>query len=195
MKISRTEIEHLGVAWLVLGLCFSVRYLFHQPQLFPTFFLIALIGLGTAFIGHELAHKLVAQKFGYQAEFRLWWLGLVIAALTAFLTMGRILFAAPGAVYIFAYTRPREEGVIAVSGPLANLVLAFLFYFFLGQGNGFTAIIGQYGFIINLWLAAFNLLPIPPLDGSKVMSWNLGVWIIVTATAWGLFVLTMAGIV
>ncbi len=193
MRISRTEIEHLGIAWLVLGLCFSIRYLLLQPHLFPRFFLLALIGLGAAFIGHELAHKLVAQKFGYQAEFRLWWLGLVLAALFAFLTMGRVLFAAPGAVYILAYTRPREEGVIAVSGPLANLVLATLFYL-LSQGVGFIATIGQWGFMINLWLAAFNLLPIPPLDGRKVMSWSLRAWIAVTIIAWGLFGLIMAGI-
>lgn len=192
MRISRIEIEHLGIAWIVLGLCFSIRHLFSRPELFPKFFLLSLIGLGTAFIGHELAHKLVAQKFGYQAEFRLWWLGLVIAALSAFLTMGRVLFAAPGAVYILAYTRPREEGVIAVSGPLANLVLAFFFYF-LSQGGGFAAAIGQWGSMINLWLAAFNLLPIPPLDGRKVMSWNLGVWIGVTVIAWGLFMFTITG--
>lgn len=158
------------------------------------FLLVALIALGTAFIGHELAHKLVAQNFGYQAEFRLWRLGLIIAAISAIVTMGHILFAAPGAVYILAYTRPREEGLISISGVLANLLLAF-FFFFLSRGSGFVGLIGDWGVLINLWLAAFNLLPIPPLDGSKVMPWNLGVWIVVTAVAWGLFVLKMIGIV
>ncbi len=194
MRLSRTEIEHLTIAWIVLGLCFSVRYLF-QPQIFPKYFLLALIGVGTAFLGHELAHKLLAQKFGYWAEFRLWWLGLLIAALSAFLTLGRLLFAAPGAVHILSYTTRKEEGIISVSGPLANLVLALFFYFVVSQGSGFTALIGKYGFMINLWLAAFNLLPIPPLDGKKVMSWNLGIWILITAITWGWFFLTMIGVV
>lgn len=193
MTMSRTEMQHLTIAWFVLGLCFSIRYLF-RPELFPKFFLLALIGVGTAFIGHELAHKLVAQKFGYQAEFRLWWLGLLIAAVSAIATMGRILFAAPGAVYIFSYyTRPREEGLIAVSGAVANLVLAFFFYL-LSLGNGFAAAIGHWSFRINLWLAAFNLLPIPPLDGTKVMAWNVAVWVVVAAIAWGLFALVIMGI-
>lgn len=193
MTMSRTEMQHLTIAWLVLGLCFSIRYLF-RPELFPKFFLLALIGVGTAFIGHELAHKLVAQKFGYQAEFRLWWLGLLIAAISAIATMGRILFAAPGAVYILSYyTRPREEGLIAVSGAVANLVLAFFFYL-LSLGNGFAAAIGNWGFMINLWLAAFNLLPIPPLDGTKVMAWNVAVWVVVATIAWGLFALVIMGI-
>jgi len=193
MRISRTEIQHLAIAWIVLGLCFSVRYLFSRPSLFLMFFLVALIGLGTAFIGHELAHKLVAQKFGYQAEFRLWWLGLIIAALSAIISMGRILFAAPGAVYILSYyIGRREEGLISISGALANLVLAF-FFFFMSQGSGFAGLVGDWGLTINLWLAAFNMLPIPPLDGRKVMSWNLGVWLIITVVAWGLFVFRLAG--
>ena len=29
---------------------------------------------------------------------------------------------------------------------------------------------------VNLWLAIFNMLPIPPLDGSKVLSWNKVIW-------------------
>jgi len=37
------------------------------------------------------------------------------------------------------------------------------------------------------------MLPIPPLDGRKVMSWNLGVWLIITVVAWGLFVFRLAG--
>lgn len=193
MRISQTEIQHLTIAWLVLGLCFSIRYLLFQPHLFLPYFIVALIALGTAFIGHELAHKLVAQNFGYQAEFRLWWLGLVIAAISAVVTMGRVLFAAPGAVYILGYPRAREEGFISVSGVLANLLLAF-FFFFLSQGGGFLGLIGDFSVLINLWLAAFNLLPVPPLDGSKVISWNLGVWLIVTAIAWGLFVLKTFGI-
>ncbi len=36
---------------------------------------------------------------------------------------------------------------------------------------------------LNAFLAVFNLLPIPPLDGSKIMPWNLTLWISVFAVA------------
>jgi Zn-dependent protease len=40
---------------------------------------------------------------------------------------------------------------------------------------------------VNLWLAIFNMLPIPPLDGSKVFSWDKRIWTILFAVLIGLF--------
>ncbi len=191
---SRTEVKELAIAWLVLGLCFSIGYFFTAPARFPLFFMVSLIGVGSGFIFHELAHKLVAQKYGFRAEFRLWRMGLIIALASAVLTMGRFLFAAPGAVHIFAYTRPREQGIISLSGPVSNLALAGMFYFLSGLG-GIAGLIGIYGFQINLWLAAFNLLPIGPLDGRAVMSWSMPLWVLVLVLSWGLLGLTWFGYV
>jgi Zn-dependent protease len=39
--------------------------------------------------------------------------------------------------------------------------------------------IGERGFYINLFLAGFNMLPIPPFDGEKVLKWNPIIWAIV----------------
>ena len=36
---------------------------------------------------------------------------------------------------------------------------------------------------VNVWLALFNLLPIPPLDGSKVMLWDIRIWVVSFAAA------------
>jgi len=189
---SKTEVKELAVAWLVLGLCFSVGYIFTGPARFLLFFMVSLIGVGSGFIFHELAHKLVAQKYGYRAEFRLWGTGLIIAFASAVLTMGRFLFAAPGAVHIFAYTRPREQGIISLSGPVSNLVMAGVFYL-LAKLTGIPGLIGIVGFQINLWLAAFNLMPIGPLDGRAVMAWNKAVWVLLLAVSWGLLGLTWLG--
>ncbi len=191
---SKTEVRELAIAWIILGLCFSFRYLFSAPGLFPQFLVISLIGIGTGFIVHEVTHKLVAQHFGYQAEFRLWRTGLIVALASALLTMGRFLFAAPGAVYILSYTKPREQGIISLSGPVANLVLAAGFYL-LALGSGWSGTLGAWGFQINLWLAAFNLLPIPPLDGKAVLSWDTRVWILMVLVAWGGLGLVLLGII
>ncbi len=193
MTFSRTEIRDLSIAWLVLGFCFSFRYLFSGLGAFATFLVVALIGIGTGFVFHELSHKLVAQKFGYLAEFRLWKIGLIIALASAIISLGQLLFFAPGAVYVSSYSRSHEQGLIAAAGPLANIILAALFYA-LSFSSGFLSLIGEWGFIINLWLAAFNLLPIPPLDGRKIYSWNSRAWTGLAAVSWGLLILAMFGI-
>ena len=193
MTFSRTEVRDLSIAWLVLGFCFSFRYLFTSPQHFATFLAVALIGIGTGFIFHELSHKLAAQMFGYLAEFKLWKMGLAIALASAIISLGQLLFFAPGAVYISSYARSREEGLIAAAGPLANIILAAVFHF-LSYAGGFLGLIGEWGLIINLWLAAFNLLPVPPLDGRKVFSWNRRAWTALAMVSWGLLALRMFGI-
>ena len=194
MTFSKTEIRDLSIAWLVLGFCFSFRYLFSSLRAFAMFLMVALIGIGVGFIFHELSHKLVAQRFGYLAEFRLWRIGLVIALASAIISLGQFLFFAPGAVYVSSSPRSREEGLISAAGPLANIVLAVVF-FFISYGSGVLGMIGEWGFILNLWLAAFNLLPVPPLDGRKIFSWSRRSWVILAAVSWGLLALGMFGII
>lgn len=63
--------------------------------------------------------------------------------------------------------------LVAIAGPLTNLILAFIvfgFWTFLGAptvGLGYT--ICQAFILVNLGFFAFNLIPIPPLDGSRVL--------------------------
>ncbi|MEM3506431.1 MAG: AN1-type zinc finger domain-containing protein [Candidatus Bathyarchaeia archaeon] len=185
-----TEIQQLLIAWLVLGFCFSASSIF-TPSLFPMMFIISLLTVGSGFIFHELAHKFTAQKYGCWAEFRLWSFGLILAILFAILSGGRFIFAAPGAVYIVPTISPfrmpvlskRENGVISISGPLMNLLLAATF-FPLKYTEGIIGIIGYLGSRVNILLASFNLIPLSPFDGYKVFSWSPIVWAIATIPAW-----------
>ena len=193
MHTSNIEIRDLLISWLVLGFCFAL-ILFHSLSL--SGFIIALIGLGVGFICHELSHKFVAQKLGFRAEFRLWQTGLIIALICAFISIFSpigFLFAAPGAVYILSYTSRREGGLISLAGPSANIILALIFYAIAIHSSGFTALVSSYGMVINLWLAAFNLLPIPPLDGSKIFAWKFPVWAMLMVISAGLLALSMFG--
>ena len=189
----KLELEHLLIAWLVLGFCFSAGELF-SLTVFPVAFAIALMTVGIGFISHELAHKFTARKFGCWAEFRLWTWGLILALIFAVASRGRFIFAAPGAVYIIPILRPigfgfgfglskKENGLISLAGAMANVALALAF-FTLTRFGSLLSFIGQRGFRVNLWLAAFNMLPFGPMDGQKVLSWNKAVWLGVTVPLW-----------
>ena len=68
--------------------------------------------------------------------------------------------------------------IVALAGPMMNLLIAFLM-FMIGHFTGFLDDRGVIGFIfgqtiiMNLGFMAFNLIPIPPLDGSRVLYYFL----------------------
>lgn len=131
-------------------------------------FVLSLITVGVGFLLHELAHKVVAVRFGQYAQFRADYgmLGLAIAS-----GLAGFLFAAPGAIYHHGQITERENGLIAIAGPITNLFLAVVFLP-LTFVSGYLATVGSLGVTINLLLAAFNMLPFGPLDGRKVLAWS-----------------------
>jgi Zn-dependent protease len=132
---------------------------------------VPLLVVGSSFVLHELLHKFTAQHFGFWSEFRANYVTLLLSILFAFAT--HIVFAAPGATMIYGPSiTKRQNGIISAAGPLLNLALAGL-YLLLAPLGGLLSYIGIYGFAINIWLSAFNLLPIGPLDGRKVLDWGL----------------------
>ena len=153
---------------------------------------VSLAAVLTGFMLHEFAHKVVAQRNGAWAEFRAYPLGLVMAIL--FSLMG-FIFAAPGAVYIQGMISRKQNGLISIAGPLTNLALglAFIIPALLLQTGLLANALFWIGWI-NLLLAAFNLLPIPPLDGYKVFKWNLPVYIGTFGAAVALVALMYTGI-
>jgi Zn-dependent protease len=183
---SGVEIRDIIIAWLALGLAFSFVLAGGGFRLLATSFSIggvlvylgiSLITVGAGFVFHELSHKFVAQRYGYWAEFRMWPMGLVLALVTSLIG---IVFAAPGATYISGTNISQgENGKISLAGPLTNVAIAALFSPFLLSGNEILSAVGFYGVWINVWLALFNMLPIGPLDGSKVFRWSLPIWLLV----------------
>jgi Zn-dependent protease len=198
-RISRAEMIDLAISLVALIIAFSILGERKVPGLEVIF--ISAIGAGSGFLLHELAHKFVAQKYGYWAEYRANRGGLIFMIVTAF--MG-ILFAAPGAVWFrkvgdgsqtqtahpYGYEaepqqlkkEQREQLWIALAGPLTNIALAVLFVLILISGI-LTSNLGYgaayYAIFINLTLAAFNLLPFGPLDGAKVFAASRAIWAIV----------------
>ncbi len=174
-SIGRIEAMHIGISVITIALAFT---LFPVGSFSFDRFVIVLFTLGAGFVLHELGHKFVAIRYGAHAEYRAWTTGLFAALFIAFLTDGGFIFAAPGAVYIFGRRISTEQnGKIALAGPLVNLFLALVFLA-IGFSSPEFATLAAIGVSVNAFLGAFNLIPIFPLDGSKVFAWNKGVWAI-----------------
>ena len=109
---------------------------------------------------------------------------MLLALALPIITFGKFVFAAPGAVYIYGPHITREQnGIISVAGPVMNIIIAIIALltavFIIGSSNSFLYTIAIYAMMINLFLAFFNMIPIPPLDGSKVMLWDVRIWALI----------------
>ena len=181
IRFSKTETLHIIVGVAVLIFAFYMSFA-HGNQLTLDeslyYFTAATVAVVTGFLLHELAHKFLAQKYGAWAEFRVFPLGLMFALFFALLS--GIVFAAPGAVYIQGRITKEQNGIISLAGPGLNLIfglacIALLFVLPLE----IIFIVGW----INLFLAAFNLIPFGPLDGAKVFRWNPWIYVLVMGAA------------
>ncbi|WP_407432402.1 site-2 protease family protein [Methanobrevibacter sp.] len=190
-KITTSELRDLIIAFIFISLSFSILYSGRNVEALKSIFPIVMIGLGLGFILHELGHKFTSMHYGYWAEFKLWPAGLIFALISSFFGF---VFAAPGAVYTYAgnYIDDRINGIISVAGPVVNIVLALIFLLIGASIYGpahynstmqFIFITCCLGFQTNSYLAVFNMIPIWNLDGSKVLRWNVIIWLITIGIA------------
>jgi len=139
-------------------------------------FILVAVVLG--FVVHELAHKYVAIKKGFLASFMFDVRWALISLLTTFLP---IKLLATGYVAIIGNVSPRDSGEIAAAGPITNILISLISLVILRIIALFLNIPWVFSLLsaityVNSWLALFNLLPISPLDGSKVLGWNIKNW-------------------
>lgn len=207
-QFTSREIISILVAWAVLSIAISYKYLLSfvegnsgDLQIVAA----AAIATATAFILHEMGHKFVAVRRGYVAHFQIWTWGIGLTLVTAIISGGTFLFGAPGAVYIapaaamtaFRYysstqkeSDPRRENLlISAAGPGVNLAFAifFLIIYELSTTYNFIAIVATFGLELNVGLGTFNMLPIPPLDGSKIFKGSIPVALAIALPLWAMF--------
>ncbi len=149
-------------------------------------YLIIIALLIFSVIVHEVMHGVVAEKLGDSTardEGRITLnplphidpFGSVLLPLLLMVLQSPVILGAAKPVPVnFANLRDPKKGMMLVSlaGPLSNFVLAVLFVLPIkfGLGNAFTEQIFLQGALVNIVLGTFNLIPIPPLDGSKVLA-------------------------
>ena len=138
---------------------------------------------------HEFAHALLANKYGDDTAKKLGRLtlnplkhidliGSVIMPIAAFASgFALIGWAKPVPVDRRNFKEPlKADTVVSFAGPLSNFIFAILFFIlfiisqqWFGAQHTFVVNLMWYGVFLNVFLFFFNLLPIPPLDGSHIL--------------------------
>lgn len=184
VRFSKGEVRDILISMVVIAGVFA--YVFSGRNLQVALILLpaTLVTVGLGFVLHEIAHKLMAIRYGFWAEYRLWLEGLVLALVTSYFGF---VFAAPGAVYIHGNYIEREvNGKISIAGPLTNIMLALIFLMASSVLPSPLRDVAVLGYAVNSFLTLFNLIPIAVLDGAKVFRWNPLIWLIAAASAFAL---------
>ncbi len=209
----RKELEDILIADLVLTIAFALVMVGGIGNIAPLigtfiyFLPISFVAVSLSFVLHELMHKFTAEKFGAIAGFRTSMYGLAITLLTSFFGF---LIGIPGATMIYTHNfTKREDGIVSIAGPLTNFAI---FIIFLSIGlfafpnfleNVTLSLSSSYYTLpylqnlinmvlfISILLAFFNMLPIYPLDGSKVLRWNKPIFFAMIIIIFSLFALVV----
>lgn len=151
----------------------------------PAFFIVWIISLLLAITFHEAAHAFAADRLGDptpRSQGRLSISPFNHIDLLGTIVVPLVLLFSTGGQFVFGWAKPvqfdpynlknprRDAGIISGAGPVTNMILAILASlvarFILPD---FYAPIVYPFIVINVSLAIFNLVPVHPLDGSKII--------------------------
>jgi hypothetical protein len=163
------DIEIRNLIIVIIALAFGFAYKFSGPATLSNWslnFILVLTLVAISVLIHDCVHKLVAKEFLANVKTEVWFSGILIMLILLVLTSGWLVFAAIWAISItplklmrpgrtWPHLGPKERAIIAISGPLSNLVLAII-------AKSFIPIFGTLAtklMTINLTIALFNLFP------------------------------------
>ncbi|MEO6918470.1 MAG: site-2 protease family protein [Collimonas sp.] len=140
---------------------------------------------------HEAAHAYAAKYFGDSTAYMLGRMSLnPIKHIDPFGTIliPILLYFSTGGAFLFGYAKPvpinfgqlrkpkRDMAWVALAGPAANFLMALIWLLVLigvaafQVQEDFFALMARAGILTNLVMFAFNLFPIPPLDGGRILT-------------------------
>jgi len=138
---------------------------------------------------HEAAHAYAARYFGDNTAYaqgrmtlnplsHIDVFGTIVIPVLLYVTSGFVFgYAKPVPVQFGNLRNPkRDMAWVALAGPLANFIMALLWLIFaivlvaMNVGEEFPHKVAQAGVVTNLLIFAFNLFPLPPLDGGRVVT-------------------------
>lgn len=158
----------------------------------PILFVLIPIATATiAIVPHEIAHRQSARNYGCASRFVLSFKGflatLLINLISSITGIGFVVFASGYTAIMcrFGLLSQDLEGKTALAGPVTNLAIALISIIVVNSVPlpPLAQIFLLELFSFNSWVAFFNLIPVPPLDGFKVLRWNRMVWLVAVAFA------------
>ncbi len=181
LKFSKKE----NISFILVVLVLSFIYSFNEwgsegiTDMFLglTNWAVSIIIVGVSVLAHHLTQRFSAAIRGFKVEHKLWWNGLIIGLLAVVLTNGRFMFFGASGMFItttkyrLGYKRQAidlyDYGKIALWGPASNIFLGATMLTTSWIFGIHSELIGKI-FTFNVLYAFYNLLPFPPLDGSKM---------------------------
>ena len=160
-----------------------------NPAVIQTF-LVYVLPVLLAITLHEAAHGYAARHFGDPTAAQLGRISLNPLRHidpVGTLLMPLMLYVATAGAFVFGYAKPvpvdtsrlrhprRDMMWVAAAGPLSNLAQAILWLLLgtvllsAGVREPFFLLVARAGILVNLVMFAFNLFPVPPLDGGRVL--------------------------
>jgi Zn-dependent protease len=199
VNFSQKEVKHISIAALLvvcIGFSIGLYGNFFGGFLFEwTWVMMAAFAaiMTASFLAHEIAHKIIAQKKGMWAEFRLTTWGAVLTFASIFLPFRMI---APGAMMIGGSVPSGEDIVkISIAGPITNLIFSSTLL-----GCALAVLPNTFAYLlffaayINAFMAVFNLIPFGILDGFKIFSFNKKLWALAFIPAIVLAIITFLNV-
>ncbi len=173
------EIKGLVISILVIGFIISFKEWgtndFNLSEgLYNLFNSILIVAL--SIVIHDTGQRILGLIIGYKVEFRLWSFGLVIAVVLAFISNGNLWLIVPGGFMLHHLAGARlgwfryginyfGQAMVALAGPLFSLMLIILLKLLSAFS---TNLLIEKAIFFNVIYAITSLIPIPPLDGSKI---------------------------
>ena len=154
-----------------------------MPQIDVATLVISFLILLLSLTVHEAAHAWTASRLGDDTARRLGRvslnpivhidpIGTLLLPLLALISGSRLMFgwAKPTPVNVRNLKHPRRDNVlVTLAGPASNLAIALVAASVYHTTTGVTGAIAFEALSLNVLLAVFNMLPIPPLDGGQVL--------------------------
>ncbi len=179
-KFSKHEVR--GMIFSILAVAFIISFkewgtdtFDPAAGIFNLFNAILIVAL--AFLVHDAGQRIWGLAIGYQVEYKAWTFGLLFALTIAFITNGRFWLIIPGGFLMHHLAGHRlgffrygvnyvGQAMVALAGPLFTLMLLiFLKIIYAIFPNPLV----EKAIMFNVVYAITSMLPIPPLDGSKIM--------------------------
>jgi len=184
--LTKQEIISLVISLSVLTLAFSyakAETLNQILSLIP----VVLVASVIVELVKDLVREMVARSQGIWSEYRLWYLGLAMFAISALAF--KAPFSSPNRIRHHSpkFTK-RSVGLVSLTAVIIPLAFAAIFYMLFV--NGFT-LIGNMGLVICLTMAFFDTIPILPMNGKDIYDWSKVLWLMLFIVSFALYALCL----